>query len=96
MSNELIASAPTGRTVYGNVMSTAARLWNGTEFGVFTSANYPDYKVTLTEKGASGIYVGDLPSAITGIGPYDLFYYLQQGADPAEGDPICGVGTWPS
>lgn len=93
MSNELRTATGSGNTLYAHAVSSSARRWNGTAFEVYSSSNYPNYDIPLTEQGISGVYVGDFPSAITDSGVYEIFYYLQDGASPAEGDRVVGIGS---
>lgn len=94
MSNELRAVAPAGNTVEAHILNPSARLWNGSAFEAYSSGNYPDYAVTMTEQGSSGVYVGSFPTAISDAGDYEVIYYLR--SDPsvsAEGDQVVGTGT---
>jgi hypothetical protein len=96
MANELSTGAGTGNTVYAHVLNSAKRRWNGTAFEVYSSSNYPNYTIAMTEQGISGVYVGDFPSGVTDSGSYEIYYYIRQDVSPAEGDPVAGVGsvTW--
>lgn len=93
MSNELHTGAATGNTVYAQIFSPSARRWNGSSFEVYSSANYDNYDIPLTEQGSSGVYVGDFPTAITDPALYEIYYYIQNGGAPTEGDPIAGIGS---
>jgi hypothetical protein len=88
MSNELIAPASPGLTIDANVISSTAQRWNGTAFETYSSANYANYAITMTENGSSGIYIGSFPTTITTGGTYQIIFYRRSGASPAEGDAI--------
>jgi len=90
MANELSTGAGTGNTVYAHVLNSAKRRWNGSAFEAYDSSSYPDYTITMSEQGISGVYVGDFPSGITDSGVYEIYYYIGSGS---EGDPIAGVGS---
>lgn len=93
MSNELRIGSVSGLTVYAAVLNETSRIWNGSAFEVYSSGNYPNYDVTVTEQGSSGIYVGDFPVAIVDEGHYEIFYFIQDGGAPAEGDRILGTSS---
>lgn len=93
MSGELRIGGPTGATIYAHIFNASSRLWNGSSFEAFSSANYPNYDISLSEQGSSGAFVGDFPSAITDEAIYEIFYYIQDGGSPAEGDPFAGSGS---
>lgn len=92
MANELRIGTGSGSTVYAHVVNSASRRWNGSSFEVYSSSNYPNYDIAMTEQGSSGVFVGDFPTGITDAATYEVFYYVQIGGSPAEGDPIAGVG----
>ena len=92
MSNELRGATSIGETCYALVFDKSGNLWNGSIFEVLAPADYDDYVNSLTEVGSTGIYLGDFPIAITSSGTYEYFVKRQQGASPAEDDPICNTG----
>lgn len=92
MSNELVGASGSGLTLYGNIINVSGERWNGSAFETYSSANYTNYAVTMTEDGSSGIYLGDFPTTITTGGHYQLIYYRAGGGTPAEGDAIVGTG----
>lgn len=93
MSNELRIGSVSGLTVYAAVLNSTSRIWNGSAFEAYSSVNYTNYDVTITEQGSSGIYVGDFPTAIVDEGHYEVFYFIQDGGAPAEGDRILGTSS---
>lgn len=93
MANELRIAQGTGSAIYAHIVNAAARRWNGTSFEVYSSGNYPNYDIPMTEQGTSGVYVGNFPTGITDSGTYEIFYYIQTGGSAAEGDPVAGVGS---
>lgn len=93
MAGELRIPAATGGTVYAHILNTSSRRWNGSSFEAYASGNYPNYRITMTEQGSSGLYAGDFPIGITDSGEYGIIYYLQDGGSAAEGDPVVGSGT---
>lgn len=96
MAGELLIAGPTDSTLYAHILDPSAFRWNGSSFESYLSANYANYVVAMVEQGSSGVYVGDFPSAITDANIYEMFYYLQAGASPSEGDQVAGTGsiTW--
>lgn len=93
MSNELRIGSVSGLTVYAAVLNENSRIWNGSTFEVYTSGNYANYDVAIAEQGSSGIYIGDFPSGIVDEGHYEIFYFIQDGGAPAEGDRILGTSS---
>jgi hypothetical protein len=92
MAGELKGVATPGSIVYAHILR-GAQIWNGTTFISYSSAAYASYTIALTEQGSSGVFVGDFPVAITSADTYDVFYYLMEGAAPAEGDRIISTGS---
>lgn len=93
MSNELRIGSVSGLTVYAGILNESSRIWNGSAFEAYSSVNYTNYPVTIAEQGISGIYLGDFPAAIVDEGHYEVFYFIQDGGAPAEGDRILGTST---
>lgn len=97
MAKEIQCVATAGTTVYAQILRvTNGQIWNtsGTPaFENYNTANIGDYDIALTQQGtASGIYMGDFPTAIT-VGTYLAICYNRAGGSPAEGDTKIGVGT---
>lgn len=89
MANELRAAyTPGSTTVRARIINPAGLWWNGTTFAAYASGSYSTYLVTMTEQGASGIFVADMPALITTPGTYDYFVHI----GTAEGDALCGTG----
>lgn len=93
MSGELRIAYASGASVYGHVLNVSSQRWNGSAFETYVSGNYPTYTNITTEQGSSGVYVGDFPVGVGDAGEYEIIFYLQEGASPAEGDPVTGTGT---
>lgn len=95
MSGELRTGSSTGLNIYGQILSPSAKRWNNSTliFETYTVGNYANYAITLTEQGASSVYVGDFPAGITAAGEYEIFYYRRVGGSPAQGDPLIGTGS---
>lgn len=92
MSNELRGATSVGETCYALILNSAGKFWDGSSFETFDASSYADYDFPVTEKGSTGIYLGDFPTAITSSGTYEYFIKRQQGSSPAEDDPICNSG----
>lgn len=92
MANELRGGSASGLTAFARILNSDGLWWNGTTFVAYVQADYEDYAVTMTEQGASGIYVADMPAALTLAGTYEYFVYSQQGGSPAESDPFISTG----
>lgn len=92
MSNELHLVGPTGQMCYVHILnSTSQRANNSTEaFEAFSSGNYTDYDVAVTEQGSSGVFVGDFPDWIAG-GRYDAVLFFQAAGAPVNGDRAIGA-----
>ncbi len=93
MAGELRAASSQGLTIRARIINSAARSWNGASFETYSASNIATYAVTLTEQGASGVYVGDFPVAITTAGHYEYFCYSLQGATLDETDTIISTGS---
>lgn len=93
MASELRAGSLPASTIYAHIYNRISRVWNGTSFVVYGVGSYSSYVITMTELGGSGVYVGDFPAGITDAGTYEIFYYLQDGGSPVEGDRIIATGT---
>jgi hypothetical protein len=89
MAGELQALAPTGSTVYGQVINeSTGQIWNtaGTPaFENYATANIADYDVAMTEQGtASGFFKGNKPAF--GAVLVTVMYRIRAGGSPAEPD----------
>lgn len=85
----IIATAP-GHTIYGQIINRAGQRWNATLFEAYAVAHYSSYALTMTENGATGVYLGTFPTALNQAGTYEVIFYLQAGASPASGDFVIG------
>lgn len=94
MAGELQTAHATGFVVYAHVLSTPGKRWSTVdeELQTYQSSDYLEYDVPMVEQGASGVFIGDFPVALTQSGNYNIFYYRQIDASPAEGDPVIGTG----
>lgn len=97
MSNEFEAYGGQDATVYVILKgsgSNRGKVWNGTTFVTYATADIASYDIALTELGtSSGQYQGDFPTAITSGGSYSWVAYQQAGGSPAEGDTVIGTGS---
>lgn len=94
MAGEVKTKGPgTGRTCYFIVRGSGNSIWStaGNAFEAFTSGNWADYDVSLTEQGVSNIYVGDMPAAVP-PGVFDIDARQQMGAGPLQTDPVIAGG----
>lgn len=92
MAGTLRAAQSTGLTLYAHIVNIDGQRWNGSTFEDYNAADYSLYGTALTEQGSSGVYTATFPALIE-AGSYDLFFYRQTGASPAEGDLVAGTGT---
>lgn len=98
MAGELIAPIGiTGWTVYNMVFDYAGLVWNTAlaAFETYAAGSVTDYDVASTEQGASGIYIGDFPSAIVAAAhgkTYRVVSRRRAGGTPAESDSIIATG----
>jgi hypothetical protein len=83
-----------GRTLYALVWDTAGDIWNGTSFETYTTANYANYDIPLTELGtASGYYSAAFPTTIDN-GLYFVSVRRQTGGSPSETDSVNAYGEY--
>lgn len=83
MAGEIKCSDTSGRTVYA-VIFVGGTTWTGLNtFGIITQANMNTHTVALTEQDASGIYVGNFPTAITSANRYSILLFEQTGGSPS-------------
>ena len=93
MAGEIQADYLTGRTLYAQVRSATATIWNtaGGAFEAYNTANIADYDIALTEQGtASGYYAGNMPAATGGV--YNVIVKVRAGGAPAESDITIAAG----
>lgn len=86
MSKELSIYYNSGANLYALLYNDEGKVWNGSAFETYSSANWANYAIVLTENGASGDYFGDFPAAITTAGFYRFPVKVRAGGSPAEGD----------
>lgn len=91
MSKEISGISPSG-TLYARVKNKAGLWWNGSSFEEFSSANYANYVIAMTEEGNSNEYVADFPAGITAGGTYTWRVHRTTGS-PNEGDLVVNTGT---
>jgi len=90
MANEIHVHYASGNTLYAVVRNGAGDVWyvTGQSFEVWGTSGRAadDYDINLTDKSGSK-YVGDFDSNIP-AGRYSVQVFLQDGANPADGDTI--------
>ncbi len=90
MANEIHVHYASGNTLYAVVRNGAGDVWyvTGQNFEVWGTSGRAadDYDINLTDKSGSK-YVGDFDSNIP-AGRYSVQVFLQDGANPADGDTI--------
>jgi hypothetical protein len=91
MADQIQLDNLTGRTIYAIARATSGQVWNGTGFEAYTVANLANYKITLTEQGASGYYGGNVPGLPAGV--YDIIGKYQSGASPSINDVTVATGS---
>lgn len=96
MAGEIKTLGPgTGSTLYARILGSGNSVWStsgGTGgFESYAAADWTDYAISLTEQGASNIYVGNFPAAVP-AGVYDLDARRQVGASPAVSDVNVSTG----
>lgn len=96
MASEVQLRFQTGRTLYYTLHNqTSGYVWSmsggaGGAMEAFTSGNWSNYGLSLTEQGVSAFYAGNLPSAL-GAGVYSIDARERLGGTAAQTDP--GVAT---
>lgn len=90
MSKEISGVSPSG-TLYARVKNKTGKWWNGSTFETFSSGNYADYVIAMTEEGNSSEYTADFPSAITTGGTYEYRVHRTT-STAAEGDLTINTG----
>lgn len=90
MSGELKTQGQTAETVYALLFS-GAQVFNTVSgaFEAYSTGSLGSYDIALTEQGSSGRFVGDMPSGVS-RGRYDVYFYVKEGASPAELDDFIG------
>lgn len=83
-------------TLYGHIRKASdGTIWNGSSFESYSSSNWANYDVAMTEDSSSGYYKATFPATIA-AGFYDIAVYEQAGGSPTTGDaaggPV-GVGS---
>lgn len=93
MASEIRGVSSSG-TLYARLLNRSAQAWNTSTLGFesYSSGNYANYSLTMTEQGNSGVYIADFPSSILTAGTYEYFVHRQGGGSPAEGDTIINTG----
>lgn len=96
MADEIQVQDVTGLTLYAQVrksldptkiLSTVA-----SAFVTFSSADWLNYDIAMTEQGSSGLYLGTIPS-YAGSGVFSVTSYAQSGVSPAESDLAIATGN---
>ena len=91
MSNELLATATTGQTLYVLLIDATGQVYNGSTFETPADVNWSTYDIAMTEAGTTGIYRASMLAVSAGA--YSWLVYKQAGASPAVGDTVVGSGT---
>lgn len=82
------------KNIYFILFNPAGKVWNGSSFETYVTANRGDYDIAGTEEGTqSGIYTAAFPSTITASGTYEVFGYMQTGGSVAEPPTDILIGT---
>ena len=91
MASELQTDFLSGQTVYFQVRNSVGKIWNGSSFVTYVTANVNLYAIAATEQGtASGYYAANMPAVIAGV--YNIVAKQQAGGSPAETDFTVGTG----
>ncbi len=89
MSNELIIPGPRSVSMWAFITLLGQYYNRVTEsLEDYSAANYAKYNITMTEQGASGDYVGTFPTALTGVGIYQIIYKRSLTGTPVEGTDV--------
>lgn len=93
-ANEIQATAPSGRTLYAEVINGQGQVWQDSNtFATITNTSLITQNIPLAEQGTTGIYEGNFPAGITAPGTYLTLVYTRAGASPAVGDLLTGSGS---
>lgn len=86
MANEITITAnATGLNLYALIWDMDGKIWNGTAFETYATANYANYDVALSELGtASRFYAANMPATVP-VGEYRIWIRVNAGT-PAETD----------
>jgi hypothetical protein len=88
MASEIQVNYASGNTLYAVIRNADGDVWYvaGQTFEVWGTSGRTanDYAISLTDKSGSR-YVADFDANITG-GGYSIQFFLQAGANPADGD----------
>ncbi len=94
MSSEVLVRGPaTGATLYFRILGSGFSVWNAATVALeaYSSANWINYGLTLTEEGATNIYAGNFPAALP-AGVFGVDARRQTTATPLVSDVNCGTG----
>jgi hypothetical protein len=78
-----------GLSLYAHIRDTTGRVWNGSAFETYNSANWSSYSISLSEQTSSGYYKGNFPAGIAS-GLYTFAVYA--GSPATLGDPVFDKG----
>jgi len=94
MANELVTIYDSGDNIYAIVIYNG-QFWNTSSvaFENWNASNFSNYAITLTEKGSSGIYIGDFPTAITTFSRMNVIAYRRAGGSPSTTDTKVSKGS---
>lgn len=93
MASELQLDSVSGYNVYALIRNDVSKIYNGTEYVTYATADYANYDVAMTEQGSTGTFVGNFPSTSAG-GEYTVTYKRRIGGSPAEGDTTLATATY--
>lgn len=86
MGNELcVLHSTTALSIYATIRNNTGGIYSSgvAGFEAYTTANFANYALALTEQGtASRVYAGNMPGIIGGT--YKVGYYVQVGGGPSE------------
>lgn len=87
MAGELFVSYGAAVTLYALLFDRATRkVWNGTAFETFASANYATYDIPLTQGGDGPLYSADYPSDVPTGTDWFCEFRVQSGGSAVSGD----------
>ena len=90
MADQIQRATTTGATIYALVRDAAGKVFNGSAFETYLTANRGAYDLPMSEQGtASGHYAVAFPASIP-AGTYLVSVHNQAGGAPAEGDAFVG------
>jgi hypothetical protein len=96
MANELRAQFISGANLYAVILNSSGQAWTGSVFESINASHWINYAITLSEQAATGIFIGNFPSAITAGGTFNLLLRQRAGSSPAITDLSIGSRqiTW--